>query len=279
MPDTRLSFATALPARRIAVGDIAMAATVVGDGPTVVLIHGLGWDRNLWAPLVGRLSARYRVVAADTRGHGDSDKPDEPYSIAQFARDWAALLDALGGAPACVIGFSQGGMTAQILAAARPDLVGALALVSTAGRFPDSGRANMETRLAAQAAEGPESAARVAADSIFSAAWLAAHPETLERFVAWRAGQDQRALAHAMRAAYDFDATPLHPTLAVPTLVLAGSDDRLTPPDGMRAIAAAIPGAAYAEVPGSGHMIPIEQPEAFEAILDRFLATHWPPAA
>jgi 3-oxoadipate enol-lactonase len=275
MPDSVFPSRT-LPARLVRIGDIAMAVSDTGEGPPIVFIHGLGWDRNLWSAQVDRLAGRYRVVAGDTRGHGDSDKPGGPYSIDLFAADWAALLDAIGTGPACIVGFSQGGMAAQILAARRPDLVAALCLVSTSGRFPASGRENMEKRLAAQANEGPEQAARVAAESIFSPAWRAANPAELERFVAWRTGQDQRSLAAAMRATYDFDATPLHPSFAMPTLVLAGSADTLTPAAGMRDIAAAIPGAIYAEVPGSGHMIPVEQPAEFDAILDQFLARHYP---
>ena len=278
MTDVPFPFPARLPADRIAIGDIALAACVAGAGRPVVLIHGLGWDRNLWLPQVERLSARYKVIAGDTRGHGDSDKPAGPYSIDLFASDWAALLDRLDVRGACVVGFSQGGMAAQILAARRPDLVSALVLVSTSGRFPDAGRENMEKRLAAQAAEGPEASARVAAESIFSEAWRADHPAELERFVAWRAGQDQQALAHAMRATYGFDATPLHGGIGVPTLVLAGSADSLTPAAGMRDIAAAVPGAAYAEVPGAGHMIPIERPDAFDRALGGFLDTHYPAA-
>jgi 3-oxoadipate enol-lactonase len=278
MPDALFPFPTSLPLDRIIAGEIRMAVTMAGEGRPVVLIHGLGWDRNLWRPQVERLSQRYRVIAADTRGHGESDKPDGPYSIDQYAADWAALLDALGVTGACVVGFSQGGMTAQILAAKRPDLVSALCLVSTSGKFQEAGRANMEKRLAAQAAEGAEAAAKVAADSVFSESWRAAHPDELARFVDWRAGHDQPALAHAMRAGYGFDATVHHAGLAMPVLVLAGTADTLTPPAGMRVIAAAIPSAAYAEIPGAGHMIPIEQPAAFDAALDGFLDKHHPAA-
>lgn len=278
MSDALFPFPEPLPADRFAIGNIRMAAAVAGDGPPIVLIHGLGWDRNLWRPQVERLSSRYRVVAGDSRGHGESDKPPGPYSIDMFADDWAALLDGLGITGACIVGFSQVGMTAQVLAGKRPDLISALCLVSTVGRFPDAGRANMEKRLAAQAAEGAEAAGRVAAESIFSEAWRTSHPDELARFVSWRAGHDQEALAHAMRAAYGFDATPVHPGIGVPTLVVAGSADSLTPAAGMRDIAAAIPGAAYAEVPGAGHMIPIEQPDTFDKVLDGFLDSHFPAA-
>lgn len=266
-----------LPTRLVPVGDIDMAVSEAGAGRPIVFIHGLGWDRNLWSHTAQRLSERYRVIAGDSRGHGDTDKPDGPYSIEMFASDWENLIEALQLGPVCLVGFSQGGMTAQILAARRPDLVTALCLVSTSGRSSPAARANMEARLEAQRSEGPELAAKVAAKSIFSPAWMEANPTALQNFITRRAAQDQRALEAATRALFDFDATALHGSLSMPTRVIAGEADALTSAQGMRDIAAAIPKADYVEVPGSGHMIPVEQPDAFVALLDEFLDRHFPP--
>ena len=82
--------------RRVATGRLAMYIVEAGNGPPVLFIHGLGWDHSLWNPTVERLAVCYRAIAADTRGHGATDKPDGPYEIEMFAQDYAALIDALG---------------------------------------------------------------------------------------------------------------------------------------------------------------------------------------
>ena len=107
--------------RRIATDRLAINIVETGSGPAVLLLHGLGWDHSLWNPTIERFAPRYRIIAADTRGHGKTDKPDGPYDMEMFARDYAALADALGLKRICVIGLSQGGMVAQKLALIRPE--------------------------------------------------------------------------------------------------------------------------------------------------------------
>ena len=256
---------------RIRTARLAMFCVEAGKGPPVVCIHGLGWDSSLWYPTMAQLAPRHRVIAADTRGHGDSDKPEGPYTIAHFAEDWAALLDRLEVRAATIVGLSQGGMIAQALALARPDLVSRLVLVATAcGSHPDA-RANMEARIAALASAGPEAAARVAADSIFSAPWRQQNPTELARFLTWRCLAPAAPLTAAMRAVYDFDLSGALPSLRVPTLVLTGEADTLIPPPASRQIAALVPGAVLRELPGVGHMIPVEAPREFHRHLHDFL--------
>lgn len=264
-------FPDAARAERIRTDRLAMFVVESGAGPPVVLIHGLGWDSSLWYPTMSRLASRHRVIAADTRGHGESDKPDGPYTIAGFAADWAALLDRLQVKEACIVGLSQGGMVAQALALMRPDMVSRLVLVATACRSHPAARDNMEARIAALADAGPEAAAQVAAESIFSPAWRAANPVELSRFVAWRCLAPAAPLTAAMRAVYDFDLSADLPSIQVPTLILSGSADPLTRPEAMQEIAALIPGAELHLIAGAGHIIPVETPGAFAESLDRFL--------
>ncbi len=265
--------------RRVATARLTMNMVEAGGGPTVLCIHGLGWDHSLWNPTVERLSTSYRVVAADTRGHGATDKPDGPYDIEMFANDYAALAGALGLRDICLVGLSQGGMIAQSLALIRPDLVSGLVLISTACKSHPSLRDNMEARIAAMDQAGPLAAARIAAESIFSPAWRAANPDALERFVSWRAAMPTPPLNAATRALYGFDLSRDLPRIAVPTLVIAGADDVLTKPAGMADIAALIPGAEFRQIPRTGHMIPVEQPEPLAALLEAFLQAHVRPRA
>jgi 3-oxoadipate enol-lactonase len=264
-------------ARRVDVGDLTMNVVVAGAGRPIVLIHGLGWDHTLWGRQIERLKEHYRVVAGDTRGHGETDKPDGTYSIKQFTADWEALLERLATGPALIVGFSLGGMIAQRLALVRPDLVGALVLVNTTCTVPSSGREHMDGRLAAMKAKGARAAAELAASSVFSEAWRDAHPEQLAEFIEWRAAQDQNALRAVMHAASDFDISAELSQLNVPALVVTALGDTLMVPAAQAPLATLIPGAKQVHVPQSGHMLPIENAIVFDSILDDFLAQHWHP--
>jgi 3-oxoadipate enol-lactonase len=260
--------------RLIATWRVVMNVVEAGSGPPVLLIHGLGWDHSLWNPTLERFSSRYRMIATDTRGHGESEKPDGPYDMDMFALDYATLIDALKLKRICVIGLSQGGMIAQRLTLLRPELVSALVLISTSCKFDPSLRDNMEARIAAMDQAGPEAAARIAAESIFSPGWRAANAPALARFVAWRSAMPMAPLNSATRALYDFNLSGDLPSISVPTLVVAGEEDVLTRPKGMEEIAALIPGAEYQLIANSGHMIPVEQPERLAALLAEFLEKH-----
>ncbi len=252
-------------------GETPLSVWVGGDGPPVLFLHGLGWDSGLWWPLVARFLPRFRVICPDTRGHGLSGTPPGPYSIAGFAADMLRVLDALGIARAAVVGLSQGGMTALTLATRHPARVGQLAALATTARVDPATAAALEDRIAAQRQAGPEAAARLAARSIFSDAFLEATPGYLDAFVAWRAAMPAAPLEAATRAGLGYDVTDALAGIAVPTLVVAGGADRLIPPAATRAIAQAIPGAAYAELDGAGHMLAVEQPAALGALLDAHL--------
>lgn len=258
-------------AARIRLDQLSMFTVEAGDGPPVVMLHGLGWDSSLWYPTLAQLAPRYRAIAADTRGHGESDKPEGPYSIDGFAADWAALLDRMNVTRATVIGLSQGGMIAQALAVRRPDLVSSLVLVATACKSSPAAREHMEQRIAALADIGPEAAARVAAEGIFSPAWRAANPAALQRFLHWRCMAASAPLTAAMRAVYGFDLSAELPSLRIPTLVVSGSADTLIKPGTTAEIAALIPGAVLRSIEGAGHIIPVEAPDAFAATLHDFL--------
>jgi pimeloyl-ACP methyl ester carboxylesterase len=253
-----------------------MHVATAGEGRPLVFMHGLGWDHTLWRAAMLQFSRHYRVIAADTRGHGRSDKPAGPYSIDLFAQDWHGLLRALDARRPCIVGFSQGGMTAQVIAANHPEDVGALFLVSTACRSDPSVRDKLEARIKQSQADGPVGAARIAAKSIFSTAFAAEHPKVIEDFIAWRAAMEQEPLVAATRAAYEFDVCNRLAAVKLPAKVVYGEEDVLTPPAVVKQVAAALPGAELEGVPRAGHMIPVEQPGVFYRLLASFLEKHYP---
>jgi 3-oxoadipate enol-lactonase len=262
--------------RAVRTNGIRMHVAEAGDGPPLVFMHGLGWDNTLWRPAMAKFSRDYRVIAADTRGHGLSDKPAGPYSIDMFAADWYGLLRELGMQRPCIVGFSQGGMTAQVIASQHPEDIGPLFLVSTACRSDPAVREKLEERIRQSQSDGPVAAARVAAKSVFSTGFAAAHPKVIEDFVAWRAAMEQPPLVHATRAGYGFDVSTRLKAVRVPAKVVYGEEDVLTPPTVVKQVAAAFAAAELEGVPGAGHMIPVEQPDTFYGILASFLQQHYP---
>lgn len=257
--------------RLIATNGTRLHIVEAGVGFPLVFIHGLGWDHHLWSDAFNRYAGRYRVIAGDTRGHGDSDKPPGPYSVRQFADDWRGALDALDVRKACLIGFSQGGMIAMQLAADEPERFIGLFLTSTRCHVDRPSAGTRPDRAAKLREEGPEASARDSAGLIFSADFMAAEPALVDAFVARRAAFPPEPLLAAMQAGEGFDIRQQIANYAGPCTVVAGSADRLTRPEAVREVADTIRGAQFATVDGAGHMVPVEQPARFYALLDEFL--------
>ncbi|MFM9883968.1 MAG: alpha/beta fold hydrolase [Burkholderiales bacterium] len=258
--------------RNLTVGDTHLHTAEAGAGPALVFFHGLGWSHALWAGAFDRYADRYRVIAGDTRGHGDSGKPPGPYSIAQFAEDWTRALESMNVRDAILIGFSQGGMIAQQMAVSAPDHFMGLFLACTSCAANAAGFANMEARIKAMQSEGPEAAARVALGSVFSEAYQAAHPAQTEQFIRWRAAADQPSLVAAMLATKGYDVRAGLATLRMPTRIVCAGADSLTPPARVAAVAQGL-GVPMHTIAGSGHMVQIERPVQFYSELDTFLNT------
>jgi len=256
--------------RKVKVDDTHLHVAEAGSGPSLVFFHGLGWTHALWAAAFDRYAERYRVIAGDTRGHGESGKPAGPYSIARFAADWIGVLDALDVKNPILVGFSQGGMIAQQLAVNAPSRYKALFLACTTSATNPVSFANMEKRVNAMETEGPAVAARLALESVFSPAYRSAHAAQAEQFIRWRTAADPVSLASAMLATRDYDVRAGLGSLSMPRRVVCGGADTLTPPARVAETASGL-GTALYSIEGSGHMVQIEQPERFYAELDLFL--------
>lgn len=243
------------------------------DGPLVVLLHGLGGSRIAWQPqLCALATAGFRAAAWDMPGYGASAPPDE-WTFTALARAAAEWIEQLGG-PADVVGLSMGGMVAQHLALDHPSVVRKLVLVDTSPAFGFDGTTSAEAWTSARLAPlaAGQTPAEIASDVLRSI--MGPGARGLEAAVAAMARITSEALANAVRClpTHDRRADLVH--IAVPTLVVVGEHDAETPPAYAQALAAAIPGAHLAVVPGAGHLTPTEQPEAFHDVLVPFLAGH-----
>lgn len=244
-----------------------------GDGPPVVLVHGLGMTRAMWDWQWPALVGRYRAVRYDLLGHGESDRPRKGYSLARFADQTAEVMDGLGFDRAALVGFSLGGMIVCAFALARPERVTALAILNSAyGRSEDE-RAAVLKRVEQAARDGPGATVEAALERWFTAGYAAAHPEVLDRVRGWILGNDPEIypLIYRVLAEGDRELAERVAAIRAPTLVMTGGEDPGNTPDMSRRLAAVIPAARCEILAGLRHMGLVEDPEAFNRPLLAFL--------
>lgn len=252
-------------------GEVAIAWEEHGSGPPLLLVMGLGYGRWGWEPLLPALAERYRVLAFDNRGYGESDVPPGPYTAAQLAGDALAVLDAAGVERAHVLGASLGGAVALELALRHAQRVEKLVLVATM-----SGVSNMHPLPAPTLqlmAEAPTLDPAVALRRFVENA-LAPEPEPplVERIVELRTANPPDPAGWAAQAGIwaSFDVWEELPAIGVPTLVVQGEGDVVVDPRNAGPIAERIPGAELRLVPG-GHLFFWNRPAEFGSLLREFL--------
>lgn len=257
-------------------GPVRIAYEREGAGPLVVFLHGIGGNRTNWSDQLPFFAPRFCAVAWDARGYGDSDDSPQPLRFGDYADDLCRLLDHLGAEKAHCVGMSMGGMIVQDFYARFADRVATLALVDTTSGFafwpPEQKEDFVSRRLT------PLEMGKTFAD-------LA--PGLLDVLMAARAPEDARRrlqsslealrvdpYKQAVKAIVTTDFRPVLPRIRVPTLIIVGDEDRVTPMDMSDELAASIPGAEKVVLRGSGHMTNMEVPDAFNAALDAFLRQH-----
>lgn len=247
----------------------ALSYETHGEGPGLVLLHGVGLDRGMWERCLPALTAGHRVTAVDLRGHGASAPAAAGIGLGELAGDIAALLDGPLNGPAHVVGFSLGALIGQQLAVARPELVTSLTLVSSVAGRSDEERAAVALRSRA-AAENFDACARAAVDRWFSPEWREREPALARDVLATLLANDRASYlaCYEVFATGDAELWPLLPGIGAPTLAVTGADDTGSTPAMSRILAERIPGARAHIVPGARHLLPLERPyELSRAIL------------
>jgi 3-oxoadipate enol-lactonase len=262
----RLSYLEAGPA------DLPSGAAA-GGAPALLLLHGFPFSSAMWEPQIAAFSARCRCLVPNLSGFGESEATAEVSRMEHFADDARALLDHAGVDRAVVCGVSMGGYVALALAAAAPERLSGLVLASS--RAAADTPAAAEGRLASARTVLQEGTGGFAPGFLSKAvgASTAAHqPDLRARVEAQVLAAQPGALAAAQRGMAERpDRRGLLGEIRVPTLVVAGEEDALIPPEESRQMAAAIPGSTLVMIPGAGHLANLEQPEAFNRALARFL--------
>lgn len=259
------------PAPRLAVDHMAGPG---GDGELVVFLHGVGGNRRNWHPNMAAFAERFPVAAWDARGYGDSEDVPGPRAFGDFSDDLARLLDHFGAPRAHLVGLSMGGRIAVAFHAACPQRVASLVLCDTHMGFahftPEQRHKFVAQRRdpllgGKTPADIAPALARTLIGDPDDAPVLAALIDSLSRL-------KSESYIKTLEASVDDDHTPLPERADVPTLVLTGERDRLTPPKLAAKIHAAIPGSELAVIEGAGHLSNIERPEAFNRLVLDFLA-------
>jgi pimeloyl-ACP methyl ester carboxylesterase len=244
-----------------------------GPGPVVVLLHGFPLTRKMWSAQKTSVGSMYRIIAPDLRGHGDSAAPEGVYTMELMASDVIELLDALQiTEPVVLGGHSMGGYVALALIARYPQRFRALMLMDTrsAADSPDAARNREELARAVESTGDTSHVVAAMLPKLFSEDTRTNHADLIPPIRTAMQQTSARSVAGALRGmAQRPDRTAELGSITVPTLILVGAHDAITPVAEAETMATALPSAQLAIIPGAGHLAPLENAEAANrAILD-----------
>lgn len=244
-----------------------------GQGPPLVLIHGLGSSTQDWEVQVSEFSKSYRVVTLDLRGHGQTDKPPGPYSIPMMAKDVKGLLQTLNLPPVHLVGLSLGGAVAFQFAIDFPDWVKTLTIVNSGpslGGSPEEAKQEIERRVGIVQQMGMRAMGEALSPTLFPKPEQAPLRET---FIKRWATNDPQAYIEATRSILGWNVTEKLKEIKCPTLILAADQD-YTPVAAKEAYVKLIPNAELVVITDAHHAMSMECPEKFNAALRDFLTRH-----
>ena len=243
-----------------------LAFTERGQGPVCLLVHAFPFDARMWESQIEALASSHRVIAPDLRGFGRSANLPPARSVDEHADELAALLDRLGVDRAAVVGLSMGGYIAFAMLRRHPSRVRALVLADTRAK-PDTeeGKRNRDANIDFVRERG----AAALMQKLLPALVADGADEDVKRTVLEIGGsQSAEGVANALMALRDRpDSTPLLPRIAVPTAVIVGEEDTLSPVTEMQEMARAIPNASFTVVRGAGHLSNLECASDFNEAL------------
>ncbi len=246
--------------------------------PVLMLVHAFPLGSQMWEPQFRGAFHGWRILAPDLRGFGGStDERAEGVdpTIDDYADDVAGLIREVAGGPVVLGGLSLGGYVAFAVMRRAPSLVRALVLADTrAGADTLEGRAARRAMLTVLEHDGPQGVARDMMPRLLGATTREQNQDAEETVRLLIKRQSPAAIRDAIvRMMERPDSAPLLPTIAVPTLVVVGEEDVLTPPAESDALVAALPNASLVRIAGAGHLANLEQAQAFEASVEDFLAS------
>lgn len=239
------------------------------DAPTVLLSNSIGTDLSTWDGVVDQLKLKYRVIRYDSRGHGKTDAPSGPYTIAMLSTDVLGILDQLGLEKVHFCGLSLGGMVGMWLATNASNRIDKLILCNTAAFVPPP--EGWDARADAVRDGGMQAIIPAVLERWLSQDFQEREPEAVKRLVQMVQASPAAGYIGSCAAIRDMDQRMTIQSITASTLVIAGAKDIATTPDGLRFIAARLVNkASYAEI-DCGHMSCLENPAQLGEEIKKFL--------
>lgn len=259
----------------IRINDINLAYTDVGTGPPIVLIHGYPFNRSLWTEQTESLNSKYRVVAPDLRGFGESDSSEGTATMARMAEDVAALMDALAIEQAVIGGLSMGGYVALAFARMFPARVKALVLADTRAQADsEEGKQTRHQQAEKALSEGMAGIADAMLPKLLTPDTVSKRPELVKRVRDMMLKTKPGGAAAALLGmAERDDQTEFISSIRVPALILVGREDAITPVADSEKMQSRIEGSRLVVIENAGHVSNLEQTEQFNDALLGFLST------
>ena len=247
---------------------------ILGDeaAPVVCLAHALSSDSGIWAEQVGPLlAAGWRVLRPDMRGHGGSEAGPEDCTMRALAEDVVQILDFLRIGKVHFVGLSIGGMIGQTFALQYPERLSALALCSTGSRTGAQAKAGLEQRIQKAQTEGMESQVPLVLQNWFTDKFRETAPATTSWIAGMIRSTQVEGFVGCCRAIQGLDALDRLGAIRVPTLLVAGDQDKNFPPTVAEEIQQRIPGSELKVLSGAAHLGSVEQVHAFNEMVGEFL--------
>ncbi len=256
------------------VNDHTMHVVTQGDGPPLLFVHGFPLDHTMWSAQIDHFAKTHTVIAPDLRGFGQSEVVDGPVTMQTYADDLAALLDAMNITdPVHLCGLSMGGYIAWAFVERYRDRLASLILCDTRATADNTAAQKTRELTALRVLkEGSDFLASDLIDKLFVKQTREQRPEIIEQTKQVIRSTDPTTIAASSRAmGARPDVSDRLPSIDLPTLILVGEHDAISPPSEMRDIATAMPHATYVEIKAAGHMSPLERPEPVNAAIEHFL--------
>lgn len=254
------------------VADSSISYTERGRGQSLVMLHGFPLDSRIWGKQVDALSDAFRVIAVDLGGFGKSAS-NEPFTIAQQAEIVHKMLVQIRALPCVLAGLSMGGYVSLSLARQFPAALSGLILVDTkADSDTAEGKVARNKMIESVRSGGSKVIADQMMPRMLAADTIQHRPQVVRELRAIMENCPALTIEHALSAMREReDQTSLLPSIAVPTLIIVGQDDVITPPRVAEVMHRAIPHSQLEIIHGAGHMTPMEQPEQVSQSIRRFL--------
>ena len=261
---------------KLNVNGIAIHYEIYGDPhderrPWLIFSHSLACSIAMWAPQLKAFADRYRVLALDTRGHGESDAPAGAYSLDQLADDLHGLLTGLNISSAHFVGLSMGGMIGQVFALKYPGIFTSLTIADSTSRWPPETAAVFAERAKSALAYGMEPLIKATLERWFTASYRQSHATEVAKIGALIRATPVTGYAGCSDAIPRIDTTVRLKEIECPILVVVGRDDPGTPLAMSETIHANAPGSILVVLDDAAHISNIEQAEKFNRALAGFL--------